>query len=285
MTKRETADPSPPDARPRGKSHDRIRAIAPTLVAAVIAGTEPPYPPKPAPDRATMTKAQRKAFDRRKRKEEAAALAEQQRKDAAEHQERQDEKMVPAVQRKPILAADGSVLYHPRLERDGLTFIRSNPVRRLAAVGRRRTKVGMAPTIEPAHERASDRLLATWNIAGETVTAGTANYGERASGTPTSGYISEALLGAIATQRRAMVEIDAAKTWLGPLWPIIYDVVIRGMDVTAWAEAHRKREEAMTGYLAAALDKLVQFYTSADRPAKMRSAAVVHPVLDSEPVS
>jgi hypothetical protein len=64
--------------------------------------------------------------------------AERRARDArikAEQQEQRDEQIAPAVQRLPVLNRNGAVIRGARLERDGIAFVRSNPICRMVAIG------------------------------------------------------------------------------------------------------------------------------------------------------
>src|SRR3954447_22046466 len=110
----------------------------------------------------------------------------------AEWQEQQDEKIAPRAQSITVYARDGvTVLRGPRLERDGVTMIPSNPIKRLAARSRKKE----FPTIGPVHQAAAERLLVDWEEGHGGISFGCANYGERTGGvTPKTGYISDAVI-------------------------------------------------------------------------------------------
>jgi hypothetical protein len=82
------------------------------------------------------------------------------------------------------------------------------------------------------------------------------------------------MIAAVAHQRRASIQIEAARTWLGTLWPIVHEAVLCGLDISAWAEANRMDRKAAPGYLAAALDRLVQFYEERTRPRQQQLRVV-----------
>lgn len=213
----------------------------------------------------------RKARQAREREMQRAAkravlVASAARKEAA------DEEIAPAAQRHAVITADGEIYRVPRVERSGLTFKRSNPVHHLRARG----------TCTKAHERAADRLAQVWEDGGRGVGRGAALYGERTSGTPQSGWISDHVLAQIGYQNRCRAEFAGAHTWLGALFGVLQAVVLDGIDVTAWAqiETERRQREAIllghdvplpmdrnrgVGYLLAALDRLVEFYAALDR--------------------
>lgn len=237
-----SADPSPADAVVRGKRHDRMRAIAPTLIASLIADVPPPYPPtEPVP----LTRKQRQELARKQRQQETQVAR-------ATAREEKDDKGAPKVQRDTI-AIDGATIRAPRVERDGLVFKRSTPLVHLA----KRSEGMEAPTITAAHVRAASRLSRAWEMAGEGIGVGASNYGERLGG-GTYSFRPPASLG---FQPDAQREIAGAHAWLGALWPAIYAVVIQGMDVTAYAaKAKMKDRKLALGYVRASLDRLVEFY-------------------------
>lgn len=220
-----------------------------------------------------MIPVSRKAAAAAQRRARAAAV--RQHKAAAE--ETRAEAIAPAVQRHDTLDAAGQVVRHARLERDGLTFRRSNPVRHLVARG--------GPMIRKAHEIAADRLVVSWEEGGRGVGIAATAYGERAGGGLEVGSLPPYLLARMAYQHRQKAAYEGARIWLGGLWPIIDAVVLRGIDVSAYARPLGQSRQVMLGYLAAALDRLVEFYAQTDRPAKGIRAVVVAKRVDSDAAS
>jgi hypothetical protein len=96
------------------------------------------------------------------------------------------------------------------VERDGIVFIRSNPIKRMVARGQGKDR----PLLSKRHADAADRLLCVWE-EGASVTAGVAHYGVRLSGTSTSGEIADGVLRGINRQIAARAEIEGIKTRLG----------------------------------------------------------------------
>ena len=175
--------------------------------------------------------------------------------EAARRAELADEEIAPAVQRHGVVTEDGEVYRVPRVERLGLTFKRSNPVHHLVARG----------TCTRAHERAADRLARAWEDGGRGVGRGAAPYGERTSGTPQSGWISDQVLAQLGYQNRCRAEFAGAQTWLGALFPAVQAVVLDGIDLTAWTTlAGHPNAQVARGYLVAALDRLVEFYEAVE---------------------
>lgn len=283
QAERRTADPSPPDSQWGRKTLDRIRAKSPLFaeMAARAAKGLTPEPPEPAPlppDPATMTKAQRKAFEKRQRKE---AAAERQRQAAEEERRSAEvvaEALAPRVQREPVTAADGTVLRGARVHRSGATFERSSPLVHLMR------RAGESPVITKAHLRAAAWLKNQWELAGDGIGVGASNYGERTGG-GFSDLPSDA--GFIWSQIEAQRNIAACQTFLGALWSAIMSVVILGMDVTSYAATRKLRREVALGYVAAALDRLVEFRKPPPAPplvVEIRSALVVTPAVVTQAV-
>jgi len=99
-----------------------------------------------------------------------------------------------------------------------------------------------------------------WRIAGEGVTAGIGSYGDARAGdgvgsSPTVLY-----------QIQCRQEIDAAAAWLGALWPVVRDVGLRGITLTAWARSQGFSARMAPGYLRAGLDRLCEFYAARSSP-------------------
>ena len=222
----------------------------------------------------TMTRRQRKAAERRRRAQELAARKRDADANAARIEEQRQERIAPAVQRNPVVAPDGTVLRGARVEPDGLAFRVSNPIRHMVARGEKREGANL-PLITRAHEVAADRLAIAWEEGGRSVTMAACAYGERSGGgTVTSGSPSDAVLQAVGHQNRKRAEFEAARTWLGSLFPVLDAVVLRGIDVTSWARQERRDRNAAVGYLAAALDRLCEFYAASDKPGRIRTVEI-----------
>lgn len=283
QAERRTADPSPPDAQWGRKTLDRIRAKSPLFAemaarAAKGLTPEPPEPEPPRPDPASMTKAQRKAHEKRERREAAALKQRQAEEQEKRQEEARAEDLAPKVQREPVTAADGTVLRGARVHRSGATFVRSSPLVHLM------NRAGDNPLITKAHLSAARWLQAQWELAGEGVGLGASNYGDRTSGGG-SGLPSDG--GFIWSQVEAQRNIAACQTFLGALWPAIMSVVILGMDVTSYAATRKLRREVALGYVAAALDRLAEFRKPPPAPPipiEIRAALVVTPAIMAQAV-
>ncbi|MDR3474446.1 MAG: hypothetical protein P4M09_22585 [Devosia sp.] len=208
-----------------------------------------------------LTKRQRRLAERRRRRLETAERERIASVARAEKEEERAEKIAPAAQRKPVSSPDGTVVRGARLEPNGLTFKRSNPLCHLAARSR-----GMeVPLITRVHVDAAERLLAAWEDGMGSIGLGASNYEPRAGGAVQSGYISEAILGAIRHQVAARCHVEAAMAFLGGLWPVIYAVVIQGIDASSWATTARMNRQVALGFLTAALTRLTEFYAGPAR--------------------
>lgn len=219
---------------------------------------------------------QRRANARATRKSLAAERKRLAREAKKRADEEKAERVAPKVQREPILGRNGEVIRGARLEVDGLYCRKSNPIRRMRKMNEQKD----APLITKAHETASERLLLAWYHA-ETISSGTSNYGEYSPGSSDCGIIADRVLSMVNEQISARREVQMVSAHLGALWPIIHAVIIRGIGPSAWGEACGMAPNVSTGYLAAALDKLVEVYTpKRDRPQRIRSAEVRGVVID-----
>jgi hypothetical protein len=234
--------------------------------ATPITDTAPPIP----------TRRQRLAAARRRRLAVQLAQKREAKRIAAEAEEARQESIAPSVQRAPVMAPDGTILRGARLEPDGLAFRVSNPIRHLVARGERQDGTNL-PLITRAHQLAAERLVIAWEEGGRSVTMAACAYGERSGGgSVTSGSPSDAVLASIGHQNRMLAEFTGARAWLGGLFTVIDAVVLRGIDVSAWAKQERRDRKAAVGYLAAALDRLVEFYAEPVlKPVRMRAVEVV----------
>ncbi len=208
-----------------------------------------------------LTRKQRQQVERQRRKAEADALRRAADKEKAETEERRAEQIAPAAQRHAVERCEGVTMRGPRLEPYGLTFKRSNPLEHLAKRSR-----GMAvPLITQAHVAAAERLLTAWEDGSGSIGVGASNYEPRSAGAVQSGYIAKAILLAIDKQVRARQHVEAAKAFLGALWPSIHAVVICGIDASSWAQTAGLNRQVALGFLTAALTRLLEFY---DGPAR-----------------
>jgi hypothetical protein len=213
------------------------------------------------PDCAPATQAPTPQVLRRlAKRQDRKRIAAQQRQERARArkaaEEARAEQLAPKVQRLTVYARDGvTVLRGPRVELSGITMVRSNPIKRLAARSRRKEY----PTIGEAHVIAADRLLTAWEECHGSPCQ-CANYSERQSGRASPGAISDATLEAADDFVRARDEVLRIEARLGALWPVIHAVVICAIDPSAWGEAQGMNGNMSVGYVTAALDLLVRCY-------------------------
>jgi len=235
-----------------------------------------------SPTKVTTTAKQKKLSSREKNRAIAAERKREAARAKAAAEEAKAESLAPKVQREAVLDHNGNMIRGPRVELEIINFRRSNPVRHLVA----RSKNKPSPVFVKKHELAADRLLIAWETGANGISAGCTNYSERASGTPTTGMIADHVLSVINEQMRARQEVAAAQAFLGALWPVIYCVVIRGIDVSGYAEMAGMSQEVATGYVAAALDRLCELFVPAtNERGRIRSINIAGMTLDEPKVS
>lgn len=211
---------------------------------------------------------ERKRMAAQKRREQAAA--------ARAAAEARAEQLAPHIQRVIIYARDGvTVLRGPRVEQQGVSMVRSNPVKRLAARSRNKEFA----TVTEAHVVAAGRLLVDWEEGGGGISFGCANYTERTSNTAQPGRISDAVIASISQQTTARHEVARVQEELGALWPVIHAVVICNIDPYAWGEPQGFNAHVSIGYTVAALDMLVRCYQPREvyRPQRIRAIEFLEP--------
>jgi hypothetical protein len=253
------------------------------------------------------------------RRTRAADLRRAARAEAARRQEERDEAVAPAAQRNAVLDGSGAVLRDPngaviaemqdgtmlrealrgpngavmretgagvlraaRVQRDGVAFIRSNPIDHLIARGAAKLERGEMPMFTLAHKLAVDRLVILWDLVGEGVGLGASDWGSlRGSrGTaPTTPAGHQTLLEQVGRQ----IEVEATAMWLGGLWPIVRDVGLKGMSLAAWATREGMNPTAAAGYLKAALDRLIAMgaQPEPERRAKIRTIGPARAAYDA----
>jgi hypothetical protein len=222
----------------------------------------PPSTPSPVPTLPKSLQALRRLTKRQDRRRMAAQQRQEWARARKAAEEARAEQLAPQVQRITVFARDGrTVLRGPRVEQQGVTMIRSNPVKRLAA----RSRSKEFPTIGEAHVTAADRLLTDWEEGHGSIGHGCMNYAERTSTSNTPGSISEAVMAAINAQTEARDNIVRVQERLGALWPVIHAVVICNVDPSAWGEAQGMNAHMSVGYVVAALDLLLLCYQPRER--------------------
>ncbi len=226
----------------------------------------------------------RQQAERDNRRREATEKRAQAAAAAAATAEARDEAIVPSAQRRAVLAPGGDgVMRAPRVQREGVTFVTSNPIAHLVKRGIARAERGELPTITPAHERACKRLAHAWEEGGRGVGMGASDWGRQGGhdGAVPQG-IAEDVLARIGYQNQQKALFEGAMTWLGGLGGVVGRVVLDGADLTVWAREKGIHRNAAPGYLAAALDRLLEYFAAVDlareRPARavpIRAAEIV----------
>jgi hypothetical protein len=220
------------------------------------------------------TKQQGRTIARAQRRHMAAEKKRQVARQRAELQEQRDEAIAPRAQRLPVLGRDGEVIRGARLERDGIVFIRSNPIKRLVARGQGKDR----PLFVKRHADAVERLLRAWEEGGEGITAGVAHYGVKISGSSSAGMIADGVLTGVNRQVAARAELEGVKARLGARWGALFSIAIAGIDVSAWGAAVGMNPNCAAGYCAACLDMLCDFYNGPERRGRIRMVEIRPPV-------
>jgi hypothetical protein len=225
--------------------------------------------PTPTPQTPAPQILRRKAR-RQERKLLAAQRRQQEAKAKAEREEASAEHLAPRVQRVAVLGRDGkTVLRGPRVERQGIGMVRSNPVKRLAA----RSRGKDFPTVSEAHVVAAGCLITAWEEAHGAPVA-CSNYGERSAKSSTPAGLSDAVMHAAHIHIAARDEILRVQARLGALWPVVHAVVICAIDPSAWGEAQGMNPSMSVGYVMAALDLLMRCYEPREERTRGKIRAV-----------
>jgi hypothetical protein len=87
---------------------------------------------------------------------------------------------------------------------------------------------------------------------GEGIGLGKSDYGAMRGGRGTApmtppGHES------LVSQLRHRAELEGAAAWLGALWPVVREVALRGVDVSAYAASVGMDRKVAAGYLRASL--------------------------------
>jgi hypothetical protein len=206
------------------------------------------------------------------RRTRAADMRRAAQAEVARRLEASDEAIAPAIQRNAVLDASGAVIRAARVQRDGVTFSRADPLKHLADIAERG---GM---FSAAHIAAARRLVVAWDAVGDGVGLGASDWGSL-RGTRGTAPMTPAGHSSLVAQVEQRIEIEAAWTWLGGLWSCLENVVLRGMSLSAWGVKADIGRNAAPGFLLAALVRLVEFYKQRDavpeRRGRMRSVDVV----------
>lgn len=214
------------------------------------------------------------AAARKRAKARSEALRRKAEAQAAERRlaEALAEQIAPRAQRRnmapvTVVGADGKprvgMLPAARLAAEktatGKTrIVRANVVRNLAARQAGREGAGKAPMVTAAHVKAADLLILDWDEVNGGVNVRPGNL--LASGGRTGRSGAEGTHTAIQAQIAVSDRLRRASVAVGILMDVIEPVVLRGVDLTAWATARGWDRNQAVGYLAAGLHLLVEFY-------------------------
>ena len=214
------------------------------------------------------------------RKAEARAKLRRAKEVAAALREQREEDLAPAASRHAVVNADGEVLREARVVRSGTTFVRSSPLRHMLARGSKRSDRGELAIIQLEHVLAAERLMIAWDLCSEGIGLGKSDYDSMIGGGRTA-LLAQPGHAALVSQLRHRAELEGAATWLGSLWPVVRDVALRGVDVSAWAASVGMDRKAAPGYLRAGLERLCAFWkeTEITTSGKIRTIA---PLRDSQ---
>lgn len=220
------------------------------------------------PPAAPMTPKQARQHTAMQRRKVAEQVRQQRDEEAAE-------KIAPRAQRKSQVRvsmqnADGETVtrYLPggrlsaeRTSLGNVRVTRTNVVANLHARQAKRIAAGKKPMITEEHVKAAAKLAADFDEVGTGIGLGASDYLNKSAGrtAPGSG-VSAAKHAAIMEQLSTRARLEAALTYVGGQVDIIVPVVLQGVDVSAWAEARGFSADQSVGYLAAALDRLAEFY-------------------------
>jgi hypothetical protein len=212
-----------------------------------------------------VTSKPNRADTRTARRAKASELRRAAKAEAAKRQEAAAEAIAPAIQRNAVLDASGEVLRAARVQRDGVAFIRVSPLTWMAANIERH---GEDATFSKQHFRSAERLVAAWDAVGDGIGLGASDWGSL-RGSRGTAPTTPAGHSSLVAQVEQRLEIEAAHTWMGSLWPCLEDIALRGMSPAAWASKSGMHRQVGAGYVLAALDRLVEFYIARDvQPAR-----------------
>jgi hypothetical protein len=212
-----------------------------------------------------LTRREQSRLRKQRQRDRQRALAAAAKQAQKERDEVRDEEQAPAVLRHPVVAPDGSVIRAPRLVRDSVGFRHADPLTHIAV-----EVLGGSKQFTAEQYRAAKQLRDAWDSAGEGVNLGASDWGS-IRGPRGTAPMTPAGHSDLVKQVEQRLEIEAAATFLGSLWTAVRDMMLMGMSVAAWAAKSGKAPDVAKGYLMAALDRLVEFYSAKqERPVVTR---------------
>ncbi len=207
---------------------------------------------------------------RKSERERLLALA------AAADQDRRAEQIAPRHARTSVVDGSGRVVRGALVVVDGAIVRRASVLDRLRTYGEEREARGLASMITSRRVDAATRLQVDHAEVGQGIGVAACDY-SRQIGLGTADGSNTAVLRQIAARKR----LEEAVVWLGSAMDIIAPVVLDGVDVRSWAEARRLDRQQAVGYLAAALERLAEYYDRLTKTtgsaSRVRSAEVGQP--------
>jgi hypothetical protein len=170
----------------------------------------------------------------------------------------------------PVLGRNGEIIRGARLERNGISYRRNNPIRTMVA----RSQNKESPLLSKRSADAADRLAAAWEMAGKGVTFGVSSYEPRTASSPQTGSISDGTPRIVNQQIQAHREIEGIKTVLGARWGAAFSIIIVGIDVSSWAGMVGMREEPAAGFIACVMDTIADYYAGPEKRGQIRTVKI-----------
>lgn len=169
---------------------------------------------------------------------------------------------IPNAQLVPVVTRDGHMLRGARLEAATTSagtarYQRRNIIAGLAQAGARRSDAGFVPMISARHVAIAEILLRDHDEISGGVGVGGVNL---LSSSRSATRNSEGRILALRAQIVARDRYVASLEWLGSHRELIVGVVLQGINVHVWGASTGLDRKQLVGYLAAALDRLGEFY-------------------------
>lgn len=175
--------------------------------------------------------------------------------------DRAADRIVPRAQREPVVDRTGAVLRGARIEVEttiagSVRITRRNVISSLHSLGRSRGTDAEGSMITARHVAAAEVLLRDWDEVGAGIAPPPLDLLRTGgSGGGHEGQILR-LAGQVATRDR----LAAALAHCGTHAPILHAVVLSGVSVRVCAIGMQVNRRQLVGYLAGALDRLIEFY-------------------------
>jgi uncharacterized protein DUF6456 len=205
------------------------------------------------------------AAERKRQARQQRQLVSAQRRRLAEIEaEKRAELIAPSHVRHAVTDAGGRVVRGAMVIVDGGRVRRASVLDRLRSHGEEREAKGLASLITARRVKAAERLQIDYSEVGAGIGVSASDY-LRLSGSNGAGTDPH---GGVRAQIDTRDRLDRALASLGSFTDIVVPVVLDGVDVRSWSQARGYDRQQAVGYLAAALERLAEFYD----PIKIRSA-------------